>query len=65
MGKIMDWAGILILVGMMVLLLYGLWISMKDSFPSNNKVEEEKKYKEAKDNIRYSYNNNKTVKEME
>ena len=60
----MDWAGVLIFVGMMLLLLYGLWISMKDSFPSNNKVEEEKKYKEAKDNIRYSYNNNKTVKEM-
>jgi len=38
MGKIMDWAGILILVGMMLLLLYGLWISMKDSFPDSRKT---------------------------
>jgi len=31
----MDWAGILILVGMFLLLIYGLWISMKDSFPQD------------------------------
>ena len=34
----MSWTGVLILVGMMLLLLYGLWISMKDSFPDSRKT---------------------------
>lgn len=31
----MDWAGILIFVGMMLLLLYGMWISMDDNLDKN------------------------------
>ena len=32
----MDWTGILVIVGMAIALLWGLWISMKDSFPEKH-----------------------------
>ena len=31
----MSWTGVLVLGGMTIALLWGLWISMKDSFPRN------------------------------
>ena len=34
----MDWTGILVIVGMAIALLWGLWISMKDSFPDSRKT---------------------------
>ena len=31
----MSWTGVLVIGGMALALLWGLWISMKDSFPRN------------------------------
>ena len=32
----MSWTGVLVLGGMTIALLWGLWISMKDSFPEKH-----------------------------
>ena len=32
----MSWTGMLVLGGMAIALLWGLWISMKDSFPEKH-----------------------------
>ena len=32
----MSWTGVLIIGGMAIALLWGLWISMKDSFPEKH-----------------------------
>ena len=34
----MSWTGVLVIGGMALALLWGLWISMKDSFPDSRKT---------------------------